>query len=142
VYEPEDPQPGEQLLVSNVQAVPAQHRGWVPLAVGVQHLGLGKPGLYRRSFTGGRIGRGQGWLPGAVRRRRVAYPLRLEHISGSWLKGAIRVELSKLIQAIVGTPSTLVAGEDLNLRPLGYEQAERRCNPSREADGRYLTSRV
>lgn len=35
VDEPEDPEPGERLLVSNVQAVPAQHRRWMPLAVGV-----------------------------------------------------------------------------------------------------------
>jgi len=84
VDEPEDPEPGEQLLVGNVQAVPAQHRRWVPLAVGVQHLGLSKLRLYRRSCPGGRIGRGQGWLLGADRRRRVAHPLRLERISASW----------------------------------------------------------
>ena len=41
------------------------------------------------------------------------------------------MKLPKPIQAIVGTPSTLEAREDLNLRPLGYEQAERCRNPSR-----------
>jgi len=40
------------------------------------------------------------------------------------------VKSPKPIQAIVATPSTSVAGEDLNLRP-GYEQAERRRSPSR-----------
>jgi hypothetical protein len=45
VHEPEDPEPDEQLLVSNVQAVRAQHRRGVPLAVGVQYLGLGNTGV-------------------------------------------------------------------------------------------------
>ena len=85
VYEPEDHKPGEQLLVSIVQFVLAQYRRWVPLAVGVQHLGLGKVRLHRR--PGRRIGWGQGWLGGAVRRWRVVHALRLERISGPWLRG-------------------------------------------------------
>lgn len=57
---------------------------------GYLHRDVGRPRTVEVRLPGhpaARPDQDQGWLPGAVRRRRVAHPLRLEHISGSWLEG-------------------------------------------------------
>jgi len=105
VDEPKDPEPGEQLLVSKRPGgtQPSTVAGCHSRSVYSTSASVSL-GFHRRSCPAGGSAGVKGWLLGAARRRRVAHLLRLERISGSWLKGPIGVKLSKPVQAIVGTP--------------------------------------
>lgn len=78
-YEPEDPPPGDGLLVGDVQAVPAQYHRWSPLPVRVQDLGVGSSRIHERTRRELTAPGQHGAVCAKSARPRVAHGSRLEH---------------------------------------------------------------